>query len=105
MSREAMKLALEALEEWRLEGDPRAADKYITAIKQALAQPEQEPLATPLPCDVKVGHVTIRKGVALSVLVARMQVLYDMAQAPQRKPLTEEEIADLWSAHGIKGEA
>ena len=106
MSTEAMKLALEALKNFEKAGlaTLKTIDAII-AIKEALAQPEQEPLATPLPCDVKVGHVTIRKGVALSVLVARMQVLYDMAQAPQRKPLTEEEIADLWSAHGIKGEA
>ena len=45
----------------------------------SVAQPEN-PMDTPLPCDVKVGHVNIRKGVALRTLVARMQVLYDMAQ-------------------------
>ena len=96
MSKEAMKLALEFVEANHV-GGPDAFE-LINTLKQALEQPEQEPLATPLPCDVKVGHVTIRKGVALSVLVARMQVLYDMAQAPQRKPLTDDEIADLWRA-------
>jgi len=56
-------------------------------VEPRTAQPE--PLDTPLPCDVKVGHVTIRKGVALSVLVARMQVLYDMAQPkePEQEPV------------------
>ena len=44
MTQEALKLALEGLEEWRFGGDPRAADKYITAIKEALAQ-TQEPVA------------------------------------------------------------
>ena len=35
----------------------------------------------PLPCDVKVGHVTIGKGVALRTLVARMDALYRLTQA------------------------
>ncbi len=43
---EALKLALEGLEEWDWGNDPRGADKYITAIKEALAQPEQEPVQT-----------------------------------------------------------
>ena len=38
-----------------------------------------DPMDTPLPCDVTVGHVTIRKGVALRILVTRMKVLYEMA--------------------------
>ena len=64
-----------------------------------------EEMNTPLPCDIKVGHVTIRKGVALRVLVARMQVLYDMAQAStqQRQPLTDEqmfEFAEIAWRHG-----
>ena len=44
MEREALKLALEALEEYAdHEGKTRAADEAITAIKEALAQPAQEP--------------------------------------------------------------
>jgi hypothetical protein len=44
--REALKLALEALEEYAdYEGKTRAADEAITAIKAALAQPAQEPVA------------------------------------------------------------
>lgn len=70
------------------------AEMYLS---QAIAEAEkQEPMKLPLPCDITVGHVTIRKGVALSVLVARMQVLYDMAQAspPQRQwvGLTQEDL-------------
>ena len=43
MEREALKLALEALEEYAdHEGKTRAADEAITAIKEALAQPAQE---------------------------------------------------------------
>jgi hypothetical protein len=37
---EALKLALEGLEAWSWDNDPRGADKYITAINEALAQPE-----------------------------------------------------------------
>ena len=40
-----------------------------------------DPLSMPLPCDITIGHVTMRKGVPLRVLVQRMEVLYNMAQA------------------------
>jgi hypothetical protein len=43
MEREALKLALEALEEYaEQEGKTRAADEAITAIQAVLAQPAQE---------------------------------------------------------------
>jgi hypothetical protein len=45
-----------------------------------VAQPA-DPMDWPLPCDVKVGHVTIGKGCTLRLLAARTQVLYDMVQA------------------------
>lgn len=35
----------------------------------------------PLPCDIKIGHVTHGKGTKLRTLVMRMRLLYDMAQA------------------------
>jgi hypothetical protein len=42
---EALKLALEALEHARYGGyDKQELNKAITAIKEALAQPEQEPI-------------------------------------------------------------
>lgn len=44
------------------------------------AQSPADPLDTPLPCDVKVGHGTHKKGTSLRALVARMQMLYDAAQ-------------------------
>lgn len=49
---------------------------------QSHAQPVAEPtdpMDWPLPCDVTVGHGTMRKGVKLRTLVARMKVLYEMA--------------------------
>lgn len=38
-----------------------------------------DPMDWPLPCDVTVGHGTMRKGVALRTLVLRMKTLYEMA--------------------------
>lgn len=43
------------------------------------ADPAGNPLDTPLPCDITVGHGTMRKGVKLGTLVIRMRVLYQMA--------------------------
>lgn len=40
-----------------------------------------DPLDTALPCDIKVGNGTIRKGCKLRTLVARMESLYRMAVA------------------------
>ena len=73
MTKEALKLALEALEEYvnvvvsvndPNEWTPKVADageparKAITAIKEALAQPEQEPVAWmhTMIDDVVIGH-------------------------------------------------
>jgi hypothetical protein len=86
MSIEAMKRWLECAERCEsLDGKYSWADVIFT-IKESIEQAQkQEPLDTPLPCDVKVGHVTMRKGVALRTLVARMQVLYDMAQGQAQK--------------------
>lgn len=49
--------------------------------KRAQAAPEvpADPMDWPLPCDVTVGHGTMRKGVSLRTLVARMKMLYEMA--------------------------
>ena len=45
----------------------------------ALGSAPSEPMDWRLPCDVTVGHVTMRKGVRLGALVARMKSLYEMA--------------------------
>lgn len=52
--------------------------------RAALAQPAPvaapaDPMDWPLPCDVTVGHGTMRKGVSLRTLVTRMKALYEMA--------------------------
>ena len=48
--REALKLALEALKDAGKDDFWRYQDKAITAIKEALAQPEQEPVAWRIRC-------------------------------------------------------
>ena len=114
---EALKLALEALETLMIERGS-IYDKAITAIKEALAQPEQKPWAVARVDDLeRAGRVrALAMGLGLDV------PLY--AAPPQRKPLTDEEIETYrymidwtahWSyinfaraieaAHGIKGEA
>ena len=49
------------------------------ALSAALPQEPADPMDWPLPCDVTVGHGTMRKGVRLGTLVQRMKVLYEMA--------------------------
>lgn len=69
------------------EGKPRPHDDLLpwpkpewqaTSASEATAQ-SADPLDTPLPCDITVGHGTMRKGVKLGTLVLRMKVLYSMA--------------------------
>jgi len=96
--RKAAQQALEALESGP-DGDPILAGETITALRAALAQPEQEPVTWQ----------------------------YDYTRLPQRKPLTDQEAKVLWTdvyepghhvwvvaerfaraierAHGIGGEA
>jgi hypothetical protein len=47
------------------------------------AQPATDPMDTPLPCDVKVGNGTHRKGTSLRTLVNRMQMLHEAAFGPE----------------------
>ena len=58
---EALKLALEALENWfrfDFENFGEVDYKAVAAIKEALAQPEQEPVA--YLCENAVGHKYFR---------------------------------------------
>jgi hypothetical protein len=50
-----------------------------TSAAPATVAGTSDPMGWPLPCDVTVGHGTMRKGVSLRTLVARMKVLYEMA--------------------------
>ena len=90
--RQALELALEALQDYVDEHGPWSDDsgaQYVLKVgKEALAQPEQEPMA----------NVVLRDG--LPTLLANNQIkptderLY--TTPPQRKPMTDDEIAELW---------
>ena len=73
-----------------VQANPAAWPGYETRALCAAPQPAAQAAPSdlmqwPLPCDVKVGHVTISKGCLLSTLVTRMQVLYEMGvDAPAR---------------------
>ena len=71
---------------------------YNSAIAAAPEYQEPEhPLDTPLPCDIRIGAGTIKKGSKLSVLVARMNVLYQLAMKTQLgigEPVNQEPTKD-----------
>jgi hypothetical protein len=57
-------------------GEPAQRDEQADVLYPL---PPTDPLDMPLPCDVTVGHGTMRKGVALRTLVLRMKALYELA--------------------------
>ena len=115
---EALRQALEALEGncTNPVSDPEQAakeDNAITAIKQALEQPEPEPVAW-------VVYDTENNDIAWTEAGKKLKAetpLY--TSPPKREPLTDEWIERFWldhptpikfaraieAAHGIKGEA
>jgi len=95
MSKEAMKLALEALGLLVEERSSEAMDdgyKAIKALEEALAKQEQsEPVAWELGAEVYWGNSP-----EMSDYVRKEGTpLYTTPQPPQRKPLTDEEIGAI----------
>ena len=110
---EALKLALEALEscdaahitdggrQWY---DEKLVDKAITAIEEALAQPEQEPVVMKFKIYKPTVPDPMRQGINNALLPwvydqdrssgfdATMWVTPVATLPPQRKPLTDEEF-------------
>ena len=96
MTKEALKLALEALEK---------ADRHcpvnteaevfvrlsITALREALAQPEQEPVACKTLCEL-----CVKRGYTFCANAVKTTPIY--TTPPQRTwvGLTEERIKDIW---------
>jgi hypothetical protein len=115
---EALNLALDALETSMYPQQKQL--QAITAIKEVLAQPEQEPKCGAI---IEVFGKDWRLEY-LSLPVGKHKLYtqqYTYTTPPQRKPLTDEEITDLYfdgfsiskltefaraieAAHGIKGE-
>jgi hypothetical protein len=89
---ETLKLALEALERTgNIAGFAHEREQAaITAIRETLAQPEQEPVACVQDLDeVKRKHLVYEKGMDWK------DPLY--TTPPQRKPLTDEQIVEIYT--------
>ena len=105
--RKVMELALEALEYIRnIETDVASQTKYgqaAEAIKEALAQPEQEPVAwEQFYPDIGKPQIEFApvKIVAYNCTCGRT-IKFESEHgvvAPQRKPLTDEEMKKIWYA-------
>ena len=87
--KEALKLALEVLEVEqaiyrgdREDGTPEYILEAITAIKEALAQPEQEPVACKTLCElcVKRGYTFCANAVKVTPITAPPQPEQDIVQ-------------------------
>lgn len=104
--RQALELALEALQFALHIGFPESSESQIkkgekayqqhraaiTAIKEALAQPEQEPVATLDDLEQEIYENT-RQFVSRDVMEWMLKRYY--TTPPQRKPLTDEEIMNI----------
>ena len=100
MTKEALKLALEGAANYidALGGDSRKyrqalAEHVFTALRDRLAQPEQEPVAWQW-----LGSAHFRKQIPRDADVTAWNPLYTLP--PQRKPLTNEEMWQLWNSQG-----
>jgi hypothetical protein len=100
---EPLKLALEALERYQVKRQDfeRFAD-VITAIKEALAQPEPEPVAWMFQHD-ETGHMSYvsNDGIHDPTMFLGMNPRYALVcplytTPPQRKPLPYEQLDSLW---------
>jgi len=95
---EALKLALEAFGEiaWSNETQWQRdrAKKAITTLKQALEQTEPEPVE----CHTCKGLGRIYMGCGSWIHCDTCNTTGKATTPPKRRPLTDEEIADLWSA-------
>ena len=94
--RQALEIALEALLKTQNEGfnlPGSSIREAITAIKEALAQPEQEPVATLDDLEQEIYENT-RQFVSRDVMEWMLKRYY--TTPPQRKPLTDEQIAEMW---------
>jgi hypothetical protein len=93
----ALRLALEALEYWDVHGKlHQPTEEAITAIKQALEQPVQEPVAWM--AESKNGNVRFTNiGQSADQLESFGWTISPLYAAPfQFQPLTEEAVLECW---------
>jgi hypothetical protein len=67
--------------------------EFWTAAKREASTEPSDPMDWPLPCDVKVGAGTIKKGCKLRTLVTRMHMLHRMAMEGLPKVTPEQQAA------------
>ena len=101
MSKEAMKLALEALTATMSTHGFRDAieevqDKAITALKQALEQPEPEPVA----CHTCKGLGRIYMGCGSWIHCDTCNTTGKATTPPKREPLTDEQMEQIHQQYG-----
>ena len=103
--REALQVVLEALEDYQANGAPFfKCDSAVSAIREALAEPEQEPVAWMLMNDTHC-HIMATEWKPEDSDGWKTAPLY--TAPPARKPLTDEEISAIvqsmsaytWDAH------
>lgn len=104
---EALNIALKELETWQrfTHGENEHTNKAITAIKEALAKPEQrsvsehlEPVGVVESASRFAGgfHVRLNRGATVPDVGSNIYTT-----PPQRKPLTDEEIYQMWTDEGL----
>jgi hypothetical protein len=100
---QALKLALKALKKCRYRSlADEIVDPAITAINEALAQPEQEPVAWMFQHDEtgRMNYVS-NDGIHNPIMFLEMNPRYALVcplytAPPQRKPLTDEQVGEIY---------
>lgn len=82
----------DAIAAWNTRAAPPAPDPW-SAHPMQWWMDGADPLDTPLPCDVRVGNGTHRKGTTLRTLITRMKMLHEAAFGPE--PSQAEKDANL----------
>jgi hypothetical protein len=93
--KDAMKLALEALEFWDVHGRlHQPTEEAITALKERLAQPEQEPVAHLWECLGRWSAYLVNNGTQAECAPPSwlVEAVKNATTPPQRKPLTKQEM-------------
>jgi hypothetical protein len=105
MTQEALKLALEALEFYYDMHEEEADAKAITAIKEALAQPEQEPVAIVHRNEYNEYRLEPHDNFDIKSIPFNIDV--PLFKSPQRTwvGLTDEEIAHGWKESWVTEQA
>jgi len=105
MTQKALKLALEALEFYYDMHEEEADAKAITAIKEALAQPEQEPVAIVHRNEYNEYRLEPHDNFDIKSIPFNIDV--PLFKSPQRTwvGLTDEEIAHGWKESWVTEQA